>query len=66
MSMVADIGAVLRAARREAGLSQVELAELVGLSDRTVRDIEKGTGGPGLAAVAAVASALGVRLEATR
>ena len=66
MSDVTAIGAEIRAARRAAGLSQVELAELVGLSDRTVRAIEQGTGSPGLSAVIAAAAALGLRLEVTR
>ncbi|PMC75092.1 MULTISPECIES: helix-turn-helix domain-containing protein [unclassified Brachybacterium] len=57
------LGAALRDARKQAGLTQLQLAELAGLSDRTVREIEKGSGSPGLAAVLTVADVLGMRLE---
>lgn len=66
MSDAAAIGAEIRAARRAAGLNQVELAELVGLSDRTVRAIEQGTGSPSLAAVATTAAALGLHVGVVR
>ncbi|MEU3846944.1 helix-turn-helix domain-containing protein [Micrococcus terreus] len=60
------LGRSLRAARREAGLTQVQLAELVGLSDRTVRDLEKGAGGVSLAAALRTAEALGLHIEVRR
>ncbi|MDO5634397.1 MAG: helix-turn-helix domain-containing protein [Micrococcus sp.] len=59
-----DIGATLKAARLRYRLTQQQLADLAGLSDRTVRDIEKGSTSPSLAAVLAVAETLGVRIEA--
>ncbi|MFC7403297.1 helix-turn-helix transcriptional regulator [Citricoccus sp. GCM10030269] len=65
-SDTSTIGRAIRAARREAGLSQTQLAELVGLSDRTLRDIEKGSRSPSIGAVAAVAGALGLHLRADR
>ncbi|WP_326503446.1 helix-turn-helix domain-containing protein [Rothia nasimurium] len=43
---VVVIGAAIRDARRHFRLTQLELVELVGVSDRTVRDIEKGRSGP--------------------
>ena len=61
----AAVGSAIRDARRESGLTQAQLAELVGLSDRTVRDIEKGSGSPSFSSVAATANALGLRLVAT-
>ncbi|MDO9398421.1 MAG: helix-turn-helix transcriptional regulator [Herbiconiux sp.] len=60
------LGNTLRAARREAGLSQAQLAELAGVSERTLRDIERGRSSVSLAAVLAVANALGLRVEARR
>lgn len=65
MTTATDIGSALRAARRRLGLTQQEVADLSGLSDRTVRDLEKGSSSPSLGAVIAVATVLGLRLEVT-
>jgi putative transcriptional regulator len=62
MSDVDTIGASLRSARKEAGLKQSDLADLAGVSERTVRAIETGTGNPTLAAVVSVANVLGLRV----
>lgn len=64
MGEVEDVGRAIRAARKEAGLTQRDLADLAGISERTVRAIETGTGNPALAAVAAAANVLGLRLVA--
>ncbi|WP_345153658.1 helix-turn-helix transcriptional regulator [Arthrobacter ginkgonis] len=64
MSDVEELGGRIRAARKEAGLTQKDLADLAGISERTVRAIETGTGNPALAAVAAAANVLGLRLVA--
>lgn len=56
------IAAGIRSARRDAGLTQEDLAHLAGTSVRTVRAIETGTGNPSLQAVAAVANVLGLQL----
>lgn len=64
MSDVEEVGASIRAARKEAGLTQKDLADLAGISERTVRAIETGGGNPALAAVAAAANTLGLRLVA--
>ena len=37
-----DFGPLLRAHRREFGLTQEELADRCGLSDRAIRDLERG------------------------
>ncbi|WP_415856942.1 helix-turn-helix domain-containing protein [Sinomonas sp. G460-2] len=58
------IGSAIRAARKNLGITQQVLAELCGLSERTVRDIEAGTGTSSLAAVAAAAAAVGLHLAA--
>lgn len=65
MTATSDIGSALRTARRRLGLTQQEVADLAGLSDRTVRDLEKGSSSPSLGAVIAVATVLGLRLEVT-
>jgi putative transcriptional regulator len=61
---VQEVGARIRAARKEAGLTQRDLADLAGISERTVRAIETGAGNPTLAAVVAAANVLGLRLAA--
>ncbi|WP_448809133.1 helix-turn-helix domain-containing protein [Agromyces bauzanensis] len=61
-----DIGTRIREARKVAGLTQEQLAELAGTSTRTVRDIEKGTGATGLGIVARVAEVVGLRLAVHR
>ncbi|MGK4219185.1 helix-turn-helix transcriptional regulator [Kocuria marina] len=53
-------GAVIRRARKEAGLTQKDLADLSGVSERTVRSIETSTGNPSVAALTAVTRTLGL------
>lgn len=65
MEDVAAIGAGIRQARREAGITQATLADLVGTSPRTVHAIETGTGNPSLLTVVAAANAVGLHLRAT-
>jgi len=62
MRDVLSIGAGIRSARKDAGITQEDLAHLAGISVRTVRAIETGTGNPSLQAVVAVSDVLGLRL----
>ena len=64
MEDVQAIGASIRSARREAGITQGTLADLVGTSSRTIHAIETGTGNPSLGTVAAAANAVGLHLRA--
>jgi y4mF family transcriptional regulator len=64
MGDVDEVGKGIRAARKEAGLTQKDLADLAGISERTVRALEAGTGNPSLTAVAAAANVLGLHLVA--
>lgn len=66
MDSALAIAASIRAARKEAGLTQEDLANLAETSERTIRAIETGTGNPSLRAVAAAASVLGLRLTVAR
>lgn len=59
------LGAAIRDERRAARLTQAQLAELAGCSDRTLRDIERGAGSPSIGTVVAVLDALGLGLEVT-
>ncbi|RRD60341.1 helix-turn-helix domain-containing protein [Leucobacter sp. OH1287] len=61
-SDAAAIGAAIRSARKSYRLTQQELADLAGISDKTLRDIERGAGSPSIGAVIASANALGLRL----
>lgn len=65
MEDVAAIGASIRRARKEAGITQDTLADLIGTSSRTVHAIETGTGNPSQGAVVAAANAVGLHLKAT-
>ncbi|HEV7167079.1 MAG TPA: helix-turn-helix domain-containing protein [Micrococcaceae bacterium] len=64
MADIFAIASAIRTARKEAGLTQEDLAHLAGTSERTVRAIETGTGNPSLQAVASVANVLGLHLAA--
>ncbi|WP_425861696.1 helix-turn-helix transcriptional regulator [Arthrobacter sp. TWP1-1] len=66
MDSVLAIAASIRAARKEAGLTQEDLSHLAETSERTIRAIETGTGNPSLRAVAAAANVLGLRLTVAR
>lgn len=61
---LAAIAATIRKARKEAGITQADLADLAGTSERTVRAIETATGNPSLGAVVAVANAVGLHMAA--
>ncbi|WP_426763881.1 helix-turn-helix transcriptional regulator [Pseudarthrobacter sp. 1G09] len=63
MEDVAAIGAGIRRARKEAGITQGTLADLIGTSPRTVHAIETGTGNPSLTTVVAAANAVGLHLR---
>ncbi|MEV6063888.1 helix-turn-helix transcriptional regulator [Nocardia asteroides] len=61
--MLREIGSRIRAERRVHHLTQEQLADMVGTSTRTVRDIEHGTGSASIGTVAAVAGAVGLTLR---
>lgn len=58
-----EIGRALRTARKGLGVTQEDLAELIGVSARTLRGVEAGTGSASLATVLAAAAAVGLSLE---
>ncbi|MCL6424202.1 helix-turn-helix domain-containing protein [Brachybacterium sp. JHP9] len=65
-SVPESLGASIRAARREARLTQTELGELAGLSDRTVREIENGSPSPAVGSVLRLLEILGLHVSVTR
>lgn len=63
MDATVAIGKGIIEARKKAGLTQVQLAELAGVSDRTVRGIEQGSPSPSFGTVVDVLDVLGLTLE---
>lgn len=62
MDPVTELGAELQRARKQNGLTQEQLAELAGISERTLRSIERGAGNRSIEAVLSVANVLGLRI----
>lgn len=62
MNSVSELGAELQRARKQNGLTQEQLADLAGISERTLRSIERGSGNPSIEAVLSVADVLGLRI----
>jgi transcriptional regulator with XRE-family HTH domain len=58
-----NAGLMLRAARREAGLSQAELASRAGTSQATISAYESGAKEPGFSTLERLLAATGHRLE---
>ena len=57
------VGALIRALREEAGLTQLQLAEKLGVSDRAVSKWECGRGAPDVTLLGALSAALKVNVE---
>lgn len=58
-----EIGRAIAAARKREHLTQEELAALSGISERTLRNIENGTGRTSLETVLRVAGSVGVSIR---
>lgn len=58
-----EIGRAIAAARKREHLTQDELAALSGISERTLRNIENGTGRTSLETVLRVAGSVGVSIR---
>ena len=59
---VLELGAAVRARRRALGLTQLDLAELAGVGERFVHEVETGSGNPGLHGVHRLCRALGLEI----
>ena len=57
------LGSRLKEARTEAGLTQAELADLVGVSRKTINTVENGVFTPSALLALKLAAALGVKVE---
>lgn len=60
---VARLGAFVRSQRKERGLTQLDLCELAGVSDRFLRELEHGKTSAEVGKVIAVLAVLGFDLE---
>ena len=60
---ICDIGLFVSRRRKALGVNQRELAELCGVSEHALCNLERGTGNPTLRLVMAVAEALGLELD---
>ena len=59
----ADIGALIRARRRELGFDQAKLAEMAGVSRLWINQVERGKPGAGLGLVLRTLAQLGIELS---
>ena len=58
-----ELGKIVRAYRKRLKMSQEELAALSGISERTLRDLEKGRLSISLEKAVAVADVLGLKIQ---
>lgn len=58
-----ELGKIVRAYRKKLKMSQEELAALSGISERTLRDLEKGCLSVSLEKAVAVADVLGLKIQ---
>lgn len=58
-----ELGKVVRTYRKKLKMSQEELAALSGISERTLRDLEKGRLSVSLEKAVAVADVLGLKIQ---
>lgn len=56
----ARIGAAIKERRKDYSLIQEQLGDLIGISDRTVREIERGTGRPSARTMVELIKAVGL------
>lgn len=59
---VLEIGEAIKERRKHLKITQANLAEISGISERTLRDIEKGLANPELASLIQLCEVLGLEL----
>lgn len=57
------IGALLQSRRKARKIAQEQLADIAGISPRTLRDIEKGVANPELETLMKICSVLGMEIK---
>ena len=58
-----EIGKAIQLRRKSRKISQEDLAEIAGIGQRTLRDIEKGSANPELATLLNICNVLGMKLS---
>jgi y4mF family transcriptional regulator len=58
-----SIGDLIKSRRKSRKILQEDLAEIAGISPRTLRDIEKGTANPELETLMKICEALGMKVK---
>lgn len=58
-----DLIEVVKERRRVLGISQIDLAEMAGISLATVKDIERGAGNPSMKTITKILEVLGMEME---
>lgn len=58
-----NISSVMRARRKELGISQLDLAEMAMVSLATIKGIERGKGNPSLSTIEKILEVLGMEIE---
>jgi len=58
-----DLRGAVKERRAVLGISQLDLAEMAGISLATVKDIERGVGNPSMKTVARILEVLGMEME---
>ena len=58
-----DLREVVKERRRVLGISQLDLAEMAGISLATVKDIERGAGNPSMKTVTSILEVLGMEMQ---
>lgn len=58
-----DLKEVMKSRRKLLAISQLDLAEMAGVSLATVKDIERGKGNPSLATAKKIIEVLGMEIE---
>lgn len=58
-----DLREVVKERRGVLGISQLDLAEMAGISLATVKDIERGVGNPSMKTVARILEVLGMEMQ---
>ncbi len=60
-----EIGRIIRERRHMLNIKQVDLADIAGISERTLREIEKGTPNPELNSLLKLCEVLGLEIKIT-
>ena len=58
-----NLSQMMKQRRAELGITQLDLAEMAGISLATVKDIERGAGNPSMKTVTTILEVLGLEME---